>query len=65
MKILKVGHYEVRNLGYEIILFSQLQMITRRFSANCMFYRYTYYKRITVNLHRSHGYSIETYKHLI
>lgn len=61
MKILIIGHFGGRNLGDELILLSQLQMLTKHFD-NPTFVIYTYDELFTKSKYESYGYKIDTIK---
>ena len=61
MRILIIGHFGGRNIGDEIILLSQMQMLTKKFRT-CEFIIYTYDKKFTIETYKDYNFKIETIK---
>lgn len=59
MRILIIGHFGKRNIGDEIILLSQMQILTKKFG-ECEFVVYTYDKVFTSQIYKKYNYKIET-----
>jgi polysaccharide pyruvyl transferase WcaK-like protein len=61
VKILIIGHFGGRNIGDEIILLSQMQMLTKKFG-KCEFLIYTYNEDFTVETYKKYDFNIKTIK---
>lgn len=61
MRILIIGHFGGRNIGDEIILLSQMQMLTKKFG-KCEFLIYTYNEDFTVETYKKYDFNIKTVK---
>ena len=60
MDILFVGHFGGRNIGDEIILLSQMQMLENYYNERINFHVFTYDEDFTINLYRQYGYKVKT-----